>query len=349
MPLEIQTIYNAAYSNCIYKHKLDSYKNDGELENNDSCSEFTNSNLINQDESQKICKAVILFLSHLKEYKVVTYGDTVYGNTSNGDSAHGDSAHGDSAHGDIAHGDTAYGDTAYGDTAYGDTEYGDTTYRDNGCKYLFYWLYNHVLKNGQTIENVLNMYKDLYRIYIQHHDNLNTFDKYINEMNEHTSYKLVRLTNLYNELDKFFTQNEEKKEKTACNSYSLVTYFSYVDECQNGYDNDFCDELKNFRKKYNSFIKNVIKCEEKYLLPPVERIDAVDMTIIPFSFISVTSLILPILYKFTAFGPWIRRLIGKKENILEYINEETHHTLNTYEIGNDNSNMPNYNIAYNSY
>ncbi|SBT58000.1 hypothetical protein POVWA1_084970 [Plasmodium ovale wallikeri] len=151
MPLEIQTIYNAAYSNCIYKDKLDSYKNNGELKNNDICSEFTNSNLITQDDPQKICKAVILFLSHLKEHKVVTYGDTAYG---------------------------------------------DTTYRDNGCKYLFYWLYNHVPKNVQTIENVLNMYKDLYRIYTQHHENLNTFDKYINEMNEHTSDKLVRLTDL---------------------------------------------------------------------------------------------------------------------------------------------------------
>ncbi|SBT55339.1 PIR Superfamily Protein [Plasmodium ovale wallikeri] len=63
---------------------------------------------------------------------------------------------------------------------------------------------------------------------------------------------------------------------------------------------------------------------------------------------SITSLILPILYKFTAFGPWIRRLLGRNENILQYINEEENHSLNTYEIQDDNSNMPNYYIAYNS-
>ncbi|SBS90537.1 PIR Superfamily Protein [Plasmodium ovale curtisi] len=302
MSLEIQTIYNAAYSNCIYKDKLDYYKNDGELDNNNGCSDFKNSHLITQGNEQNICKAVILFFKDLNEQKYI----------------------------------------------YGDTTYEDKTYRDNGCKYLFYWLYTYALNKKESIKNTLNLYKDLYRLYNENHNNLNKFSDYINEMNEDTSEKFVRLTNLYNELDDFFTKNEKEKGKEVCTGNFINIYNNYVDECQNGYDYDFCDELKNFRKKYNSFIKNVIKCEEKYLLPSVEHIDAVDMTIIPFSLIPVTSLILPILYKFTAFGPWIRRLIGKKENILEYINEETHHTLNTYEIGNDNSNMPNYNIAYNS-
>ncbi|SBT01680.1 PIR protein [Plasmodium ovale] len=303
MPLEIQTIYNASFSNCIYKNRLDTYKNSSELENKDSCLKFTNSHLTTENNAQNICKVVMLFLSHLKEHEVSTYGYP---------------------------------------------KYKDTTYKDNGCKYLFYWLYHHVLKNKQTIKNVLKLYKELYAIYTQHHDSLNTFDKYINEMNEHTSDRLVKLTNLYNELDNFFTKNEEKKEKTACNSYSLETYFSYVEECRKGYDNDFCNELKNFRKKYNSFIKNVIKCEDQYLLSPVENFDIVDTTIIPLSLIPVTSLILPILYKFTAFGPWIRRLIGKNDNILEYINEETNHSLNTYDKENENTKIHNYNIEYNS-
>ncbi|SBS95897.1 PIR Superfamily Protein [Plasmodium ovale curtisi] len=305
MPLEIQTIYNAAYSNCIFKNKLDSYKNNGELENNNGCSDFKNSYLITEGNEQKICKAVILFFKDLNEHKEDTYKDPTNENTA---------------------------------------------YKDNGCKYLFYWLYTYELNHSsKTIENTLKVYNDLYTRYNQNHEGLNKLKKYIDEMDVHTSTKLVNLTNLYNELDKFFTENETKKETEECTDYSFNTYLRYVDECQKGYDNDFCNELKNFRKKYNFFVQNVIKCKgKKDLLPPVESIDAVDMTIIPFSLISVTSLILPILYKFTAFGPWIRRLIGKKENILEYINEETHHTLNTYEIGNDNSNMPNYNISYNS-
>ncbi|SBT02266.1 PIR Superfamily Protein, partial [Plasmodium ovale curtisi] len=297
--------YNAAYSNCIFKNKLDSYKNNGELENNNGCSDFKNSYLITEGNEQKICKAVILFFKDLNEHKEDTYKDPTNENTA---------------------------------------------YKDNGCKYLFYWLYTYELNHSsKTIENTLKVYNDLYTRYNQNHEGLNKLKKYIDEMDVHTSTKLVNLTNLYNELDKFFTENENKNENVPCTDYSFNNYLSYVDECRSGYDNDFCNELKNFRKKYNFFIQKVIKCQgKKDLLPPVESIDAVDMTIIPFSLISVTSLILPILYKFTAFGPWIRRLIKKNENKLEYINEETNQSLNTYETRDDISNMQNYNIAYNS-
>ncbi|SBS89161.1 PIR Superfamily Protein [Plasmodium ovale curtisi] len=293
MPLEIQTIL----------HKLDYYKNDGELENNNSCSDFTNSHLITQGNEQKICRAAILFFKDLNEQKYKI----------------------------------------------GDTIHEDITYRDNGCKYLFYWLYTYELNNNnKTFENTLNIYKDLYRRYNQSHGELEKLKKHIDEINVHTSAKLVKLTNLYNTLDNYFSTYEKNTVKEACTSYPLETYISYVEECRKEYDNDFCNELKNFRKKYNSFIKNVIKCEEKYLLSPVESIDVVGITIIPFSLISVTSLILPILYKFTAFGPWIRRLIKKNDKIMEYINEETHHSLNTYAIEHENSNIRSYNIPYNS-
>ncbi|SBT51585.1 PIR Superfamily Protein [Plasmodium ovale wallikeri] len=272
MPLEIQTIYNAAYSNCIFKNKLDSYKNNGELKNNDSCSDFTNSHLITKGNKQNICKAVILFFKDLNDQTYEFEG----------------------------------------------TKHEDTVYRDNGCK-----------------------------IYTQHHDNLNTLVKYINEMNKHTSDKLVRLTNLYNELDDFFTKNE--KEKPECIGNFIDTYNNYVDECRRGNGNDFCNELKNFRKKYNFYIENVIKCRgEQYLLPPVESSDIGNTPIIPFSLIPIVSLILPILYKFTAFGPWIRNIIGKNRNVWNNMNEEPDQLLNIYEIEDDNSNMQNYNIAYNS-
>ncbi|SBS82458.1 PIR Superfamily Protein [Plasmodium ovale curtisi] len=303
MPLEIQTIYNAAYSNCIYKDKLDYYKNDGELENNVGCSDFTNSYLITKGNKQNICKAVILFFKDLNEQTYEFEGTT----------------------------------------------HEDTIYRDNGCKYLFYWLYTYELDNTETIENALNMYKDLYTRYNANHGGLDKLNKCIDEMNVHTSAKLVKLTNLYNALDNFFTKNKMKKEKAECIGNFIDTYNNYVDECRRGNDNDFCNELKNFRKKYNFYIENVIKCRgEQYLLQPVESSDIVSTTIIPFSLISMVSLILPILYKFTAFGPWVRHIIGKNRNVWNNMNEEPDQLLNIYEIGDDNSNIRNYNIAYNS-
>ncbi|SBT73848.1 PIR protein [Plasmodium ovale] len=301
MPLEIQTIYNAAYSNCIYKDKLDSYQTSSELQDNDICLGFTNSHIDNRNNAQKICKAAILFFRDLNEQEQI----------------------------------------------YKNTKYKDTTYRDNGCKYLFYWLYTYVLNEKVTIENTLNLYKNLYSIYNENHECLNAFDKYINEMNEDTSEKFVRLTKLYNELEKFFEENKTKKEKEPCTNYPFDSYLKYVDECRIGYDNDFCNELKNFRKKYNFFIQKVIKCEgKKDLLPSVEKSDTIGIILTPFSIISLTSLILPLLYKFTPIGPWIRNKIGKNKNIWDNINEETDQLLHNFEMEENNLNNPNYNIAY---
>ncbi|SBS82487.1 PIR Superfamily Protein [Plasmodium ovale curtisi] len=225
----------------------------------------------------------------------------------------------------------------------------DTIYRDNGCKYLFYWLYTHMISDEQTNKNTLKLYKELYTIFNEKHSGSYIFDNYINVMNEHTIEKLVKLTNIYDKLDKFYEGKKPPVSKGDCISGVADLYTKYSYECMKGYDYDFCDELKNFRKKHNFIIQQVLLCAgEEYLLPPVESFNAVSKTIIPFSLISIPSLILPILYKFTAFGPWIRRLIGKNKNILENINEETSHSLNTYEIGDDNSNIRDYNIAYNS-
>ncbi|SBT54094.1 PIR Superfamily Protein [Plasmodium ovale wallikeri] len=295
MPLEIQTIYNAATLNDRYKEKLNSFKNDLKTKNINGCQNFNNQYLNTGVDAYKICEAVILFLGHLIE------------------------------------------------------ETTDTIYRDNGCKYLFYWLYTHVINDEQTNKNTLKLYKDLYTIFNEEYNGSYNFDNYINVMNENTIEKLVKLTNIYDKLDNFYEGKESPVPKRDCVSGVSDLYTKYSYECIKGYDYDFCDELKNFRKKHNFIIQQVLLCEgEEYLLPPVESFDAVNKTIIPFSFISISSLILPILYKFTPFGPWIRRLIGKNKNILENIDEETSHSLNTYEIGDDNSSIRDYIIAYNS-
>ncbi|SBS92981.1 PIR Superfamily Protein [Plasmodium ovale curtisi] len=302
MPLEIQTIYNAAYSNYIYKNKLDSYKNEREKKNLNGCGEFTSEHLNDKDDHHKICEAVILFLSHLNEKQNITYNNNTYE---------------------------------------------DIIYKDNGCKYLFYWLYTHVKSNEQPFKNTLILYNQLYKIYNEQHKGLNIFNEYINVMNEHTIEKLVKLTDMYNKLEHFYEKASQESEE-KCTSDVKDLYTKYLDECKYGYDYDFCDELKNFRKKYNSFIRKVVKCEEQYLLPPVERFDTVSNTIIPFTLISFISLILPILYKFTAFGPWIRQLVFKNINVLDNINEDINDSLQIYERENDYSKTRGYNIAYSS-
>ncbi|SBS95330.1 PIR Superfamily Protein [Plasmodium ovale curtisi] len=288
------SLYNAAALSNRYKEKLDSYENSTEMNNVAGCNGFHNEYLNAKDNQNKICEAVISFLSHLQKET-------------------------------------------------------DPIYRDSGCKYLYYWLYTHVISNQKTIENTLNMYKKLYDIYNQNHGGSDVLTNCINGMNEHTSDKLVKLTNIYNKLDNFYDGITTPIPKENCNSGISELYATYLDECKKGYDDDFCDELKIFRKKHNFIIERVLSCEGKqYLLPPVERFDTVSKTIVPFTLLSVTSFILPVLYKFTALGPWIRHQLGKNRNVWNNMNEEPDQLAYSYEIENDNSSMQDYNIAYNS-
>ncbi|SBT74091.1 PIR protein [Plasmodium ovale] len=186
---------------------------------------------------------------------------------------------------------------------------------DKGCKYLFYWLYADVLNKEQSTENTLILYKELY-------------DRYNSDEDK-----------------EFISQDNENK----CTNDCVELYTRYVSECRKVYDNDFCNELKNFREVYNSYIQSIPSCkEEQYLLPPIEAFDMVSIILTPFLFILVTTLIFPILYKFTAFGPWLHRKFGKQKNIWDNINEETNCLIHSYNMENKNYQERNYNIAYNS-
>ncbi|SBT72298.1 PIR protein [Plasmodium ovale] len=224
----------------------------------------------------------------------------------------------------------------------------DDSYKDKGSKYLFHWLHVDVLGNKYPIQETIILYKALHEKF-NNEEGDDTLYNYINQIDEHTSDKLVKLTSIYDKLEQFNSEYESKNEKQTCTGECMDLYNTYVDECRKGYDKDFCNELKNFREKYHFFIRKILSYEgEQHLLPPVESFNTLNVIIIPFTLILVTSLIFPILYKFTAFGPWIRRIIGKNNNMWENINEETNHSLNPYEMENKKLENSSYNISYNS-
>ncbi|SBT54909.1 PIR Superfamily Protein [Plasmodium ovale wallikeri] len=228
-------------------------------------------------------------------------------------------------------------------------EHSDSSYIDKGCKYLFYWLYADVLNKEQSTENTLILYKELYDRYNSDEDSMNILDNHIKQINEVVSDNLVKLFGIYDIFKKlkeeFISQDNENK----CTNDCVELYTRYVSECRKVYDNDFCNELKNFREVYNSYIQSIPSCkEEQYLLPPIEAFDMVSIILTPFLFILVTTLIFPILYKFTAFGPWLHRKFGKQKNIWDNINEETNCLIHSYNMENKNYQERNYNIAYNS-
>ncbi|SBT59289.1 PIR Superfamily Protein [Plasmodium ovale wallikeri] len=227
-------------------------------------------------------------------------------------------------------------------------ERNDPSYQEYGCKYMYYWLYVEALESKKSINNALDLYRELNLLYNREHDGDNKFDKYISKFNNNTYEKVKKLIHIYDVFNTFASQATPEDPYMKCTSDCIKLFTSHAEECRTVYEKDFCDELNLFREKYNFFIQRIRNCEgEEYFLPPIEGFDAVSKIIIPVSLIFVTSFILPFLYKFTAFGPWINRLISKKKYMSDNINEETVQLLNSYEMEGHNSRKNNYNIAYN--
>ncbi|SBT02318.1 PIR Superfamily Protein [Plasmodium ovale curtisi] len=223
-----------------------------------------------------------------------------------------------------------------------------SNYRDNGCKYLFYLLHSKTIDSETSFERVLDFTKKLNDIFNEHYDGLHKLDIYINQMNKDTFDKLKKIINLYEAFNTYISKIKPPYNSVDRSSECIDLFVSYANECRQEYDFFFCNELKHFREQYNAFIDKVISCKgEKRLLPPVEFFNTVHVIIIPSFLILLTSFAFPLLYRFTAFGPWIRSLIDKDKKMLYDINEGTKHSLNTY-VENNDSKIRSYNIAYNS-
>ncbi|SBT84737.1 PIR protein [Plasmodium ovale] len=228
-------------------------------------------------------------------------------------------------------------------------EKNDPSYEEEGCKYLFYWLYVKALETKKSIENTLDLYKELNKIFNEHNDGYNKFDKFINKMNKYTCENFQKIISLYEVFNIFENQEMTLVAGKKCTSNCFELFTSYVNECREINDYDFCNELNDFREYHNYFIQKILYCQgEQYLLPSVNIFNTVGIILIPLVLILVTSIILPLLYKFTPVGTWIHHKIGKKKKIRDNINEETQLLSNTYEIGEYNFKNRNYNIAYNS-
>ncbi|SBS94143.1 PIR Superfamily Protein [Plasmodium ovale curtisi] len=221
--------------------------------------------------------------------------------------------------------------------------------QENGYKYLYYWLSVEALESKLSIENTLDLYKDLNKIFNNENDGHNIFDKYINQMNKYTCNNLKKFIYLYEVFNKFESEQTSKGAQKKCTSDCVDLYTTYVDECKKAYDYDFCNNLKIFREQYNFFIQKAQFCEgDQYLLPPVEIFDTVRMVIVPFVLILITFLISPLLYKFTPVGPWIRHILVKKRNVRDNIIQEQDHILHNYEMNKDDSKKRYYMLSYNS-
>ncbi|SBT57338.1 PIR Superfamily Protein [Plasmodium ovale wallikeri] len=160
----------------------------------------------------------------------------------------------------------------------------DLNYRDQGFRYLCYWIYSDVLKEKKSFENTLNLYKEFHRKY-EEFDGYK-FDEYLNQFSTYMLENLIKLTDLYKMFNAF-----KSNGGNSCTNHGQVQqcsekYIIYADECYAGDDTDFCDELENFKQTYENYLKSV-KCPESVpkILPPIKRYNVAAIISIPFSII----------------------------------------------------------------
>ncbi|SBT85584.1 PIR protein [Plasmodium malariae] len=162
---------------------------------------------------------------------------------------------------------------------------------------------------------------------------------------------LAKLTELYNLYENFNNFNIEKDQITMnCESARKCYEFynKHYKDCDESNNDDFCEELKNFKEVYEDTMSNVTSCPDvPQQLPPKKR-DFVILSSLTTAVVLLASFTLFFLYKFTPIKSFLRnRLQKKKISELREVEEKTIESIkNTYNEANINYEGSYHNIAY---
>ncbi|SBT56227.1 PIR Superfamily Protein [Plasmodium ovale wallikeri] len=220
-------------------------------------------------------------------------------------------------------------------------------YIDQGCRYLCIWINNNVIENKKSPINVINLFNEFLRKF-EEYDGDYKFKDYLKQFSTDMLENLMKLFELYSKF------NINNKEISSCNNCDCVKasadlYNKFADECYAGDDNDFCDELENFKQTYENYMKTS-SCPETIpqILPPIKRHNIGATVSIPFAIILVISFFLFILYKFTPFGLHVSSLLNRKKTIYNDLEQDTNEFIFNSKKLDINSENKKYSLSYHS-
>ncbi|SBT74304.1 PIR protein [Plasmodium ovale] len=72
----------------------------------------------------------------------------------------------------------------------------NSDYIDQGCRYFCYWLHNKILKSQKSVDNTLNLYKQLLQKYRDYEETY-VFQEYIEHFSNDMLANLIKLIELY--------------------------------------------------------------------------------------------------------------------------------------------------------
>ncbi|CAI7717630.1 PIR protein [Plasmodium vivax] len=215
----------------------------------------------------------------------------------------------------------------------------------NKCKYLYYWLHDHLLINNTPQYTTFSLYKKLLDVYRGNGYYPHLCNNYIDDIEK---IKLLNATKLI-ELYTIFRNEQRTPGKCYCSCasecYSL--HKKYVVECNNQKDEDFCSELENFKYLYDRNMRSIGTCNNApKTLESVKPNVPSSPIVFPLMLALAMHSLLFILYKFTPIASSLKRRNLRKK--IKYGNDYTEQ--NEYSHNPSTSNMestvPYYLLSY---
>ncbi|SBT53884.1 PIR Superfamily Protein [Plasmodium ovale wallikeri] len=237
-------------------------------------------------------------------------------------------------------------------------------FSDNDCNFLNYWL-NGKLSDHVTYDaiNVKEFYEKI------KHKDADFFSKHCNQDNYFYNISpeifenMKILYELYHTKQKILgimlKEDSSDNGEMLCAQYTKECHEKYIegmDKCLNDYD-DFYKALKEFKHEYKYGIEEVTdesghcSISDHFRLPEydsvLERKQKKIMLIQNITTPITMLFIIPLLYKFTPFGSFLRGKIKmvKDKWVSQDKNAEELLSLSTY-IEDNNSDIEEYNISY---
>ncbi|SBS95296.1 PIR Superfamily Protein [Plasmodium ovale curtisi] len=213
---------------------------------------------------------------------------------------------------------------------------GASDYIDQGCRYLCFWINNNVIDNKKSPINIINLFNEFLRKF-EEYDGDYKFKDHLKQFSTDMLENLIKLFELYSKF------NIINKEISSCNKCDCVKasadlYNNFLDECYAGDDNDFCDELENFKQTYENYMKTST-CPETIpkILPPIKRHNIGATVSIPFAIIL-----------FTPFGLRVSSLLKRKKKMYNDLEQDKNEFVFTSKKPDVNSENKKYSLSYHS-
>ncbi|VVA00147.1 PIR protein [Plasmodium vivax] len=199
-----------------------------------------------------------------------------------------------------------------------------------GCKFLYYMMYDKYIENQSSGCNMLEFYKASLKSYCENGD-WEECNNFVEQIDVHLFEKYNNLIVLCEQFDKLINSGDnEEPNKCGYAKKCVELYEKYIKECLGGVNNYYCNELKNFKHDYEKKIKELTCADIATILTSSEFTDLASIII------------------FTPFGSWLSLQMDRKKNKYRNIENVTQKYIHSPKPTEGNFQNRPYNVSYNS-